>query len=217
VNEKLSNDDIDLDQNLAKRKKDLNNFFLHFSKSEDLRYNAYFILLLAINVEGFTNCCITKISAIKNINQIQIGEKYVKAFRVLNFFGSFSAQEIPYEARGFERPDLKLAYEMLGFMQQDQFENQNFKLKKFDFRIKQWDKLLALYSIDDELEEQGIKEEIKIILDKRNKLAHGEVNDIEIDSGSLQKYLNTTLKYLDLIKKNTKELLDYIFVESNNI
>lgn len=128
---------------------------------------------------------------------------------ILHFFGSFNTKDTPYEQRGFERPDIKLAHELLTHLMEKNIVNEkSLKLKHFDFRMNQWSKLLFIYSIDNNLE-KDLEQTIKEILDKRNDLAHGRHGrqNINIDQSLLKKYHEATLEYLELIKTTTDDLL----------
>ena len=167
----------------------------------------YFILILATNIEGYTTSCLHEITKIKNIPE-NLDTRHLNAFNILHFFGSFdAAKDIPYEKRGFESPDIKLAHELLTHLMEKNIVNEkSLKLKHFDFRMNQWTKLLSVYSIDNNLE-KDLEETIKEILSERNALAHGRRRSIKVDQSLLEKYYKTTLEYLELIKTNTEDLL----------
>jgi hypothetical protein len=200
---------VDLGKELSAIKKDLDQGFLHFNNinsEQNNRYIGYFVLILATNIEGFTASCLHEITKIKNISQKNLETRHLNAFNVLHFFGSFNTKDTPYEQRGFERPDIKLAHELLTHLMEKNIVNEkSLKLKHFDFRMNQWSKLLFIYSIDNNLE-KDLEQTIKEILDKRNALAHGRRN-INIDQSLLKKYHEATLEYLELIKTNTDDLL----------
>lgn len=200
---------IDLGAELAAIKKDLTQGFLHFkdiNSEQNNRYIGYFVLILATNIEGFTSSCLHEITKIKNIPE-NLDTRHLNAFNILHFFGSFdAAKDIPYEKRGFESPDIKLAHELLtNFIEKNIVNEKNLKLKRFHFPMNQWTKLLSIYSINKNLSE-NLEETIKEILEKRHPLAHGR-RGISIDQSSLQKYHEATLEYLELIKTNTDDLL----------
>ncbi len=200
---------VDLDEELAAIKKDLDQGFLHFkdiNSEQNNRYIGYFVLILATNIEGFTSSCLHEITKMKNISQKNLETRHLNALNVLHFFGSFNTKDTPYEQRGFESPDIKLAHELLtNFIEKNIVNEKNLKLKRFHFPMNQWTKLLSIYSINKNLSE-NLEETIKEILEKRHPLAHGR-RGISIDQSSLQKYHEATLEYLELIKTNTDDLL----------
>jgi hypothetical protein len=200
---------VDLGKELSAIKKDLDQGFLHFkdiNSEQNNRYIGYFVLILATNIEGFTWSCLHEITKIKNIPE-NLDTRHLNAFNVLHFFGSFNTKDTPYEQRGFERPDIKLAHELLTHLMEKNIVNEkSLKLKHFDFRMNQWTKLLSVYSIDNNLE-KDLEETIKEILSERNALAHGGRRSIKVDQSLLEKYYKATLEYLELIKTNTDDLL----------
>ncbi|MFM7459106.1 MAG: HEPN domain-containing protein [bacterium] len=201
---------VDLGAELAAIKKDLDQGFLHFhniNSEQNNRYIGYFVLILATNIEGFTTSCLHEITKIKNISQEKLEARHLNAFSVLHFFGSFNTKDIPYEQRGFERADIKLAHELItNFIGKSIVNEKSLKLKHFNFRMNQWTKLLSVYSIDNNLE-KDLEETIKEILNERNALAHGGRRSVNINQSLLKKYHEATLEYLELIKTNTEDLL----------
>lgn len=68
---------------------------------------------LSTIIEGFTSSCLHEITKMKNISQKNLETRHLNALNVLHFFGSFNTKDTPYEQRGFERPDIKFAHELL--------------------------------------------------------------------------------------------------------
>ena len=186
-----------IDHELSQRKQEIDDAFHHCQEITSMQ--KYFILISALNIEGFTNDCIEQITSYFKANPSLgcIGIDHLN-LKVLSFLSRY---KFKMHDRRFESPEIKFAHDFVNCMNGNQYQD----IKRMNFSQKQWEKLLDIYSLNYGLE-FAVKESIKAILNKRNSLAHGNISDTNITKKDIKKFKEHSIPYLETVANNTKNI-----------